>query len=104
MPKQDYIVVKSSLRKTTGVDVDKHSNDFGKKSNAFTVTDAGLAREIEARYGEKGEVLPGDVVVAPLNREPDKLHKRTFTVPDLPWLHKREDTDGRDNREDGEPA
>lgn len=103
MPKQDYIVVKSSLRKTTGVDVDKHSNDFGKKSNAFTVTDAGLAREIEARYGEKGEVLPGDVVVAPLNRAPDPIHRRTFTVPDLPWLHKKEGQDGTD-RQDGETA
>lgn len=101
-PKQDYIVLKSSLRKTKSVDVDTHHNEFGKKSNAFTVNDAGLAREIEARYGMKGEALPGEVVIAPLNRAPDPLHKRTFTVPDMPWLHKKEDTENGFSRQDGE--
>lgn len=104
MPKQEYIVLKSSVRKTNGVTVDGHEGAFGKKSHAFTVTDAGLAKEMEARYGMKGEVLPGEVVIAPLNRAPDPLHRRTFTVPDMPWLHKGKGTNERIDRENGDPV
>jgi len=103
MAKQDYIVVKSSVRKTKEINVDNHVNTFGKTSHAFSTSDAGLAKEIETRYDIKGEVFPGDVIVAPLNRAPDPLHPRTFSVPEMPWKKKeREEREKHDNeREDG---
>lgn len=46
------------------------------------VDDIGLAREIHATTGQGGS---NDCVVVPVEAAQDKIHRRTFIVPDLPW-------------------
>lgn len=82
MAEQYAMVLKATKRENVaGVEMGGREMRFGKKSNAFTVSDMGLAREIEAEHGarETGEV----VVIRQPVREPG--HRYTFSVPELPW-------------------
>jgi|GEM_PF-6221548 hypothetical protein len=54
---------------------------YSSQGNAF-VDDPGLAREIHATTGQGGT---NDCVVIPIEKSQDKIHRRTFTVPRLPW-------------------
>lgn len=94
MPKQYAMVLKATKREdVTGVQMDKDKPmHFGQKSGAFTTTDMGLAREIEAEHGAR---QTGEVVVI---RQPklEAGHRYTFTVPALPWKRK-EQTNGNQN-------
>lgn len=57
--------------------------------------DAGLAREVDTRYGVKGEARPGDVVVVEReDRGHDGIHHYTFSMPEMPWKKKKEEQDG----------
>lgn len=84
-PKRKYQVIKAQPNHTAGVSVDGKDLLFGTKQNAMTVVDAGMAAEIDARYGRHGSEKPGEVVVVPVECMPEQGHKRTFTVPELPW-------------------
>ena len=67
------------------LNIDGRVLKFGR--NGFKVHDAGLARELDARYGfEKGAY--GDIVVVPTQRRADPSHQRTFSVR-LPKNYKR---------------
>jgi hypothetical protein len=90
-PKKKFMVVKATQNDISGVSVAGRTLRFGEKTNAFQVTDAGLAREIEAAKGTK---WTGDVVVIPVDSNPEPGHPRTFTVPEMPWK-KKGTTDGR---------
>lgn len=92
MAEQYAMVVNASRRAdATGVQIDDKAMHFGRKSNAFKLNDMGLAKEIEAQHGAKGQ----DVVVL---RQPKREagHRYTFTVPELPW--KKVKTDGTTDR------
>jgi hypothetical protein len=91
MSKQKYQVIKATKRPFNTIKVDDHEMSVPKKFGAFTVVDEGMAHEIDARYGVKGQEMAGQVVVCPVNTNPDPIHPRTFTVPELPWKR------GKDN-------
>lgn len=77
-----YMIIKSTQKKIEGVQAAGQDMVFGKKTHAFEVKDAGIAHDIEAQYGPRGT---GDVVVIKHFVDRDPGHKRTFTVPELPW-------------------
>jgi len=82
----EYMTIKASVRPGESVNVDGKEMPFSQKNGMFMTKDPGLAREIEARYGRKGEVLPAETVTVPIynaGREPG--HRYSFTVPELPW-------------------
>lgn len=85
MAKKRYQVIRATTKPLDNVTIDGRSMDIPANRGAFEVSDPGLAREVDARFGVKGEVTPGDVVVVPINEAPDPIHRRTFTVPELPW-------------------
>lgn len=79
------MVLKASERDGVTLNVGGKPMPFGTNTKGFTVSDPGVAKEIEAMYGKKGSVLPGEAVVAPINSAPEPGHPRTFLVPELPW-------------------
>lgn len=85
MAKKKFIVLKASERDGVTLNVNGKPMPFGTNTKGFTVSDPGVAKEIEAMYGKKGSVLPGEAVVAPLNSGPEPGHPRSFLVPELPW-------------------
>lgn len=82
----EYMVVRATKRPLDKVEVDNHDVAISKKSGSATITDAGLAREIDSRFGRDGEVVKGEVVVVPVHSSDRKL---SFTVPALPWKDKK---------------
>lgn len=78
-------IVKATQRPMEAIDIDGKHLDFNQQSVAFDVKDTGLVREIDARYGPKGQLMPGQVTIGPLHTEAEKHHPRTFAVPRLPW-------------------
>jgi len=91
MKPKKYQIVKATTRPFTAIKVDDHIMNVPKKFGAFTVVDEGMAHEIDARYGQKGQEMAGQVVVVPMNTNPDPIHPRTFAVPDLPWKKNNDD-------------
>lgn len=57
------------------------------RSGAFRVHDAGLAREIDARFGHEPGA-PKDLLVVPVAKRQERGHQRTFLVR-LPENYKR---------------
>mgnify|MGYP005828116105 CR=1 FL=1 len=91
MAKQYAIVLKATKRAdVAGVEMEGRKMPFGTKSNAFTINDMGLAREIEAEHGARET---GEVVVI---RQPklEAGHHYTFQVPELPWKRKERENHG----------
>lgn len=84
-------IVKATQRPMEAIEVDGRHLDFNQQKVAFDVKDPGLVREIEARYGPKGQLMPGQVTIGPLHTEPEKHHPRTFAVPRLPWKKYEDD-------------
>lgn len=95
MAKKKYLVMKARDNDKKSIALDGKTLDFGKKTRGFTITDEARAKEIEAMYGKKGDAIPGEVVVTPLNIAPDRLHPRLFSVPDLPW---KKDPNGENSK------
>ena len=83
--KRKYQVIKATTRPQDSIKVDDAVYNFGKKQAAMTIVDEGLAKEIDARFGRRGTERPGDVVVVPVEVMPEEGHRRTWTVPELPW-------------------
>ena len=80
------MTIKASTRPGNAVQVDGKVMQFSGKNNMFMTKYKGLATEIEARYGRKGEVMPCESVTVPVEyagREPG--HKYTFSMPEMPW-------------------
>jgi len=81
-----YMVIKAAQNTPETVKIDNRELNFSEKTGAFDIVDGGVAREIEARYGKHGQVTPGQIVTVPIhNAGMVPGHKRTFTVPRLPW-------------------
>jgi hypothetical protein len=80
-------IIKATQRPMEAIDIDGKHLDFNQQKVAFDVKDVGLVREIEARYGPKGQLMPGQVAIGPLHTAPEQHHARTFSVPRLPWKH-----------------
>jgi hypothetical protein len=69
-----YEVIKATTKNMKGVNVGGRKYKFG-GNGSFTLSDSGVAAEIEQEYGHhKGN---GDVVVSPINIE-EHGHKYTF--------------------------
>jgi hypothetical protein len=92
MDSKQHMLVKATKTPITGITIDGRQLDFHKKNAAVMVNDDGLAREVDARYGRHGEVVPGQVVALPIrNANMVEGHHSTFTVPALPWKDKDND-------------
>jgi hypothetical protein len=81
--RQQFEVIQRNPRMDMkGVKVDGHKVEFGEKSRAALIDDPGLARAIHDSSGQGGT---GDCLVVPVEKPSDPNHRRTFTVPELPW-------------------
>lgn len=78
-----YMVTKATPRKdVVGLDIAGKQMLFGEKTNSFEVSDAGVAKEIEAAHGGKRS----DVVVTPHHVPAERGHKYFFgQMPEMPW-------------------
>jgi hypothetical protein len=78
-----HMVIKSTKREdVVGVQIGDKDMHFGQKSGAFTVSDPGVAREIEAQHGGRGN----DVVVIPQAKPREAGHRYFFgSMPEMPW-------------------
>lgn len=83
--KQYEVIVQKPVTENMHLDFDNRHVEvsLGGKRGVTTIADAGLAKEIDARYGDNGS---GDVIVIEVDdrdrtREPG--HTYTFSVPDL---------------------
>lgn len=81
--RQKFQIIRRSKKDIIGVKTeDGREVKFGQRSRAAEIKDAGLAKEIHDSVGQGGT---GDVLVIPMEERAEKGHKRTFTVPKLPW-------------------
>lgn len=89
------MTIKATTKPTESVNIDGNEMKFSKKNGSFMTKDPGLAREIEARYGKKGEVVPQETVTVPIyNAGREDGHHYTFTVPEMPWKKDKEKDNG----------
>jgi hypothetical protein len=65
-----------------GIQVGGRKIKYGDKSRAAVIDDAGLAKDIQQRYGQAGT---RDCLVVPVEKPRDELHERTFQGVRLPW-------------------
>jgi len=80
-----YEIVNADKKIVTEIDVDGHTVKLGKNGMA-RVTDAGLAKEIDARYGQHARTHEaGRVVVVETDDAGGNPQRfvRSFRVPDL---------------------
>ena len=81
--RQKFQIIQRSKKPIVGVKTeDGREIPFGKRSRAAEITDAGLAHEIHDSVGQGGT---GDVLVVPMEKQPDPIHTRTFLGVRLPW-------------------
>lgn len=89
------MTIKATTRNIDSVQVDDHKMQFSKKNGMFMTKDPGLAKEIEARYGRKGEETPGLSVTVPIhNAGREAGHRYSFSVPELPWKKQEGENNG----------
>ena len=87
MAKKLFSIMRANdLKIMDKINIDGRVIDMTKQRTV--VVDPGLAKEIDARYGKKGQVIPKTIAVGMSEDHPDKIHPRSFLVPDLPWKHK----------------
>ena len=75
-----------AVQRPVQVEVDGKEMPFG-RDGAFRVRDSGVADEIKAKYGNKGEVTVTRVKYPHIS---DRGHKYFFSVPELPWNKEKE--------------
>ena len=81
-----YQLIKAAVNSPKTINLDGKEITLSDKTGACDLVDGGVAKEIEARYGRHGEVRPGQFITVPIhNAGMVPGHKRTFTVPSLPW-------------------
>lgn len=73
-----HLLIRATQRPLKVIKVDGYTIPFG-KDGSVTITDSGLAREVDARFGRKGT---SEVAVAPIHSSD---RRPTFLVPALPW-------------------
>lgn len=93
--KQEYktepMIIKNTQRDIKEINIDGHVIPLDNKHHQNFLSDKGLAREIDARYGKNGEVSPKDFIVIPeVPRVTGIGHKYTFSVPELPWKRSKD--------------
>ena len=87
-----YEFVKATTRALKELEVGGHRVRLKRNGTAETF-DAGLARDIEQKYGyhrraqHRGSVVVNEIDYEDPTREHG--HTYTFTVPELPWKRKR---------------
>lgn len=82
------MIVKATKREFDTLKIDGKDIKIDRHGKAL-LKDGGLGKEIETRYGEHGEVMPGQVVAIPIrNAKLEQGHVKTFTVPHLAWKDK----------------
>lgn len=80
-----YEIVNASKNPVREIDVDGHRVKLARNGQGF-VHDAGLAEEIDARYGQKARTkTAGKVVVIPIDDGGDRPDTRPsiFSMPDM---------------------
>jgi len=86
--KKQYEVMKASKRSKDikGVIAGGKRLRFG-KSGAFITSDAGVAREIQEKYGPTGDVVISEIDDADMTQENrgGRRTRKTWSVPELPW-------------------
>ena len=87
-----YRVIKATTRSIDSLNVGGKEVKLWQKNNSVAINDDGLARDLYAAYGRKGEIMPGQVIMVPVDN-PNGGHQRTFLVPELPW--KKETQNGK---------
>ena len=92
-----FRVIKATQRPFTSLDVGGKEVKLNPKNDSVTVNDEGLARDLYAAYGRRGTVMPGQVIMVPVDNPMDAGHRRTFSVPELPW--KKEVKDNGNEKE-----
>lgn len=80
--KKFWEVIKASKRPFSGIAGSGRWMEFG-RSGAFKTSDAGLAREIDTKWGLEGGT--GEVVVVEKEDRPEMGHRYMFTMPEMPW-------------------
>ena len=78
-----FQVIKATKRNITGIGGAGRHLKFG-SSGAFQTKDAGLAREIDQKWGPDGRGT-GEVVVVETDSRPEAGHRYTFAMPAMPW-------------------
>jgi len=89
--KTRYTIVKATQREDKGIINDGRELLWSKKSGSFDTFDPALAKDIEQKFGPKGEVVPNEVVV--VNNDGshgyDPGHNYFFgSMPEMPWKKK----------------
>ena len=84
-----YQLIKAAVNAPSSIVIDGKQIDLSQKTGACDLVDGGVAKEIEARYGRRGEVRPGQFITVPIhNAGMVPGQKRSFSVPALPWKDK----------------
>jgi len=83
-----YEFVKATEDKFNAIEVDGGIYKLGKKTNAFTTHDPGLAAEINARYGW-GPGKRGPLIMNTVDTEHKGRRVKFFSMPEMPW-HKKQ--------------
>jgi len=83
-----YEFIKADTSNFNAIEVDGKVLKMGKKTNAFTTHDKGLAEEINARYGW-GKGHRGPLIMNTVDTERPEKRVKFFTMPELPWKRKQ---------------
>ncbi len=79
--KTEPMIIKATKRDVGEINIDGHVIPLDNAHHQNFLQDKGLAREVEARYGKKGEIRRKDFVVIPeVPRVVEQDHKYNFSV------------------------
>ena len=92
-----YEFIKADKSNFNAIEVDGKVLKLGKRTDAFTTHDKGLAEEINARYGWKGGA--GPLIMNTVDSENPNRRVKFFRMPLAPWKRKKEAEDGQVDEE-----
>ncbi len=79
--KSEPMIIKATKRDVSEINIDGHVIPLDNNHHQNFLTDRGLAREVEARYGKRGELRRKDFVVIPeVPRVVEQGHNYNFAV------------------------
>lgn len=84
-----YEFIKARKEPFNAIEVDGKILKMGKKTNAFTTHDKGLAEAINARYGWGQRGSTNGLIMNRVDTEHKDRRVKLFSVPKMPW--KKED-------------
>ena len=88
MSRRRFRVIRATTNPIPSVQLDPNHGVEFKPNGSDVVVDEGVARELEAAYGPKGNERPGQVVVVPIDA---KRAGKLFTFPVMPWKRGQND-------------